>query len=584
MKRMKMGTTAKAAATFLIALMLIVAVIACEGPAGAAGTPGASGTPGKDAPVNQAPVATAIPAATVSVGDTTKVDLATYFTDPEAGALIYGATTLHAKYATVAITGSVVTVTGVAEGEATVAVQATDSGGLIAVGALVVTVTKATTTAAPVVGTCGATATLAVAGTCMVTLTETERLETGNPRVVTVKLKKASKTVWVVTAVNKGSTSVRIVDVPSGVARIGFDVTVENRPPRLKLNADKTGPKDPPGIITMIAHDEAVTGFPYSSKPSLQRLYRVVIPGGFEAFFEDQDGDTMTYTVDFTSKTTAAVVKSPSEAGFLVDVVSAEAGKLGEFEFEVSAKDSDDAVSTETLTVQVNSELPRPRMYSIEQFKSGAFRPATVGFRSGVTHYLQFMQSEDADTTADGVRLRLVAQGEEDIAKLSAAARGALTTRVPSLNEDWKVAPDRIRLLAAPPATPATLDDDTGDRYIKLSRSGPITLTRYYFPGQADDQDSVGSITTPDVNETHPGGTAADADITDNPFAADSDTRPVLGFKLDGGGLGKPTTGTATITIEYYVVYDKDGPGDAAAAEEHMVESQTLTLTIMRVQ
>ena len=574
------ASVARWAAYLLVAATMLVVIVACpEGPAGDAGATGAPGEPGKDAPTNQAPVGTAIPAQSVAAGTTVKVDLSTYFTDPEKGILTYVAVTQDTKYATVAIEGSMVTVTGVAEGTATVGVQATDSGGLIAIGTFTVTVTKATTVAPPV-GTCGTSAKLGVGDKCQVPLTETQKLESGEKTIVTVALMKDSKTVWEVTAKGKGKTTVRIVDVPSGKATSSFDVTVENRPPRLARDSDKQ-PVDPPDIITMVAHNEAITGFPYSTKPSLQRLYRVVIPGGFGKFFQDQDGDAMSYTV--VSKSIAAVVKSPSPAGFLVDVVSAETGDLGEFEFEVTATDSDKVKSTEKLTVHVNSELPRPRIYPIEQYKlDGAFRPATIGLRSGVTHYLRFLASGatgtdplGADTANDGnIRLRLVEVGDQKIP--AAASAEAAYDEAPEADQD--VAANRAALLADPAATPPSIDDDKGDRYIKMSATGPISIIKYYTADQTDDGD------TATVNEAHP-GTGPRADIADNPFlTAADDSNPVLAFKIDGGGLGQPRTGTATITIEYYVVYDADGAADANATEEKRLAMKTLTLTIERVQ
>jgi hypothetical protein len=479
-----------------------------------------------------------------------------------------------------------VTVTGVAEGTATVGVQATDSGGLIAIGTFTVTVTKATTVAPPV-GTCGTSATLGVGDKCQVPLTETQRLESGDKAIVTVALMKDSKTVWEVTAKSRGKTTVRIVDVPSGKATSSFDVTVANRAPRLKRNADKQ-PVGPPGIITLVAHDSAVTGFPHSSKPSLQRLYRVAIPGGFGSFFEDQDGDPMTYSI--TTKNIAAVVKSPSAAGFLVDVVSDEAGKLGEFVFEVKATDSHKAVSTEMLTVHTNSELPRQRVYNIEQFNSGSFLPTTVGLRSGVTHYLKFMKADASVAGTDGeIMLRLVEEGDEKIPLV--ASTDARTTdghqaydTMPE--DDWDVARDRGAVLAVPAGTASSLDDDKGDRWIKVSASGPISIGRYYFPGQADDSNSLGTISDPPANvvEQHPALRTGVLAIADSPFGTDDDDHPVLEFKLDGGGLGVPATGTSTITIEYYVVYDKDGAAVANATEENKLSTETLTLTIERVQ
>ena len=82
---------------------------------------------------NRAPVATAaIADLTVEVDSAVVVDLATRFADPDGDALVYAATSADPTRATAAVTGSAVTVTGVAKGRATVTVTATDTEGLTA--------------------------------------------------------------------------------------------------------------------------------------------------------------------------------------------------------------------------------------------------------------------------------------------------------------------------------------------------------------------------------------------------------------------------------------------------------------------
>ena len=68
------------------------------------------------------------------------MNVASYFTDPEGGALTFTATSSNAATASVAVSGSVVTVTAAARGVATVTVTARDSGGLSAQLTFTVTV------------------------------------------------------------------------------------------------------------------------------------------------------------------------------------------------------------------------------------------------------------------------------------------------------------------------------------------------------------------------------------------------------------------------------------------------------------
>ena len=81
-----------------------------------------------------------IPGLTLTVGDTESVDVSSYFSDPDGDALSYAVTSSDAEVATVSVSGSTVTLTGVAAGMATVRVTASDPDGLSASQSLEVTV------------------------------------------------------------------------------------------------------------------------------------------------------------------------------------------------------------------------------------------------------------------------------------------------------------------------------------------------------------------------------------------------------------------------------------------------------------
>ena len=83
-----------------------------------------------------------IPAQTVEAGRTLALDVASYFSDPDGDALTYGATTSAGGVLSVSVSGSTLTLVGVAQGTATVNVTATDPGGLSASQGLGVTVTR----------------------------------------------------------------------------------------------------------------------------------------------------------------------------------------------------------------------------------------------------------------------------------------------------------------------------------------------------------------------------------------------------------------------------------------------------------
>ena len=81
-------------------------------------------------PPNRAPTAVGtLPAVRVAVGESSEVQLSGAFRDPDGDALSYSAVTSNANAATVSVSASVATVTGVAKGVATISVMATDPGG-----------------------------------------------------------------------------------------------------------------------------------------------------------------------------------------------------------------------------------------------------------------------------------------------------------------------------------------------------------------------------------------------------------------------------------------------------------------------
>ena len=92
-------------------------------------------------PENQPPTALgAIPDQVVEVDSAVAVDLATHFADPDGDTLAYAAVSAVPATATPTLSGSVLTVTGVAKGETTVTATATDPEGLAATQSFAVTV------------------------------------------------------------------------------------------------------------------------------------------------------------------------------------------------------------------------------------------------------------------------------------------------------------------------------------------------------------------------------------------------------------------------------------------------------------
>ena len=108
---------------FLAAVTVTVAAYSCGGDEPVAPPP----------PANRPPVATGtIPAARLFVDETITVDVSGYFSDPDGDRLTYDATASPGTVASATVAGSVVTIVGLAMGEAAVTVTARDPAGLSA--------------------------------------------------------------------------------------------------------------------------------------------------------------------------------------------------------------------------------------------------------------------------------------------------------------------------------------------------------------------------------------------------------------------------------------------------------------------
>ena len=90
---------------------------------------------------NRPPVAVgAIPAATLAIGESVRLNVSTYFQDPDGDALTYRAESTDPSRVSATMSGTDLTITGIAGGTATVTVTATDPGRLMATQSAGVTV------------------------------------------------------------------------------------------------------------------------------------------------------------------------------------------------------------------------------------------------------------------------------------------------------------------------------------------------------------------------------------------------------------------------------------------------------------
>lgn len=132
----------RALALFSIVAGAALGVATCGGDGGTDPIP--PPPPDPPPPANRAPTAVgSIAAQTVLVGESVSVNVASNFTDPDGNTLSFAAATSDAAVATASVSGSTVSIEGVAAGSATVTVTASDPGGLSATQSIAVTVEAA---------------------------------------------------------------------------------------------------------------------------------------------------------------------------------------------------------------------------------------------------------------------------------------------------------------------------------------------------------------------------------------------------------------------------------------------------------
>ena len=495
MRGLMKGGPAKAASTFVVTLFLVLAVMACQGPVGPAGTDGAKGDPGTGGgtptvdPINPTEHGS-IENISLQVGWSDTVDVKDNFKEPQGQPLAYSATTNNSSIAVMRAGGSVIKVTGVTVGTATVTVTATDTEGGTAKQTFKVTVTAAmalmaegtiedqplyegdsvtvdvrsafnihdermtyraesandllatasaddsevTITAVRTTGSGGVFITVTAtdpggktaqqlilvvvmpaadkptdpdpedtddsADTCALRLdgeegdneciwllAAGERLRSTDTAGATVAPDTdAEGNVWTVTAVRKGDTRIEILQGRTVVH--SFVVTVANQRPV------RTDTEPPQSLVMTPIPATGEEGKPY---------YRVTFSDG--DFFEDKDGDTLTYRVS-SSNPDVLIRKDSieSDGGTIMSVdVDVLANNNANFSLRLYVEDNDDEKArSDMVMVGVKPMEPRSWEYDVTQLSDGSFtRALKVGRREGVTHTLAFAAAEAAEDGAE---------------------------------------------------------------------------------------------------------------------------------------------------------------------------------------
>ncbi len=248
---------------------------------------------------NRAPmIADSVPEQLVFVGDTARLDLAAHFTDPDGDTLAYGVASDSAGAASISLSGSVVTVVGLAEGSTTVTASASDPEGLSAELEFAVRVPNR----APVVTDSVPEQSLFVSDTVRVDLAahvadpdgDELTYEASSSASATASVSVAGSVVTVV-GVSQGVASVTVTARdPGGMAvEFEFAVRVPNRAP----------------VVT-------------DSVPEQSLFVGDTVQVNLAAHVADPDGDELTYEASSSASATASV----SVAGSVVAVVGVSQG------------------------------------------------------------------------------------------------------------------------------------------------------------------------------------------------------------------------------------------------------------------
>ena len=299
---------------------------------------------------NRAPVASgSIPAQTMTVGESVTVNAASLFTDPDGDALTYSAISSAPGTAGVALSGTNVTVTAAGAGTATITVTARDPGGLSAAASGNVTVVEPNRAPAAILPVAPP-QTASLGDTLSVDVSPffsdpdgdalTYSATSSNTSVATVSV---TGSVVSGAAVGVGSTTLTVTATdPEGLsASLSVPVTVLQ-------------PNRPPVAIVAVLPPQTV------------EVGDTLPPTDVSAFFDDPDGDDLTYSA------------SSSDAGVVVvtltgSTVSGVAVAQGTATLTATATDPDGLSASLTVAVTVNRGANQPPVAVV-----GALPPQTV--------------------------------------------------------------------------------------------------------------------------------------------------------------------------------------------------------------
>ena len=392
-----------------------------------------------------------LPQVTVTVGETSSVNAC--FNDANGDVLTLQATSSNPSVATASLAGTSITVTGIAPGNATVTVTASDPGGLQAQSSFQVMVPNRAPeprgTMPSVRVPAGRTATVDASQYFWEPDGETLSYTAGSSDAEVAGASVAGSVVTV-TAESKGSATITVTARdPGGLsATQSFVLTVPNRPP------------EPVGGIgaQTIEVGQSVT---------------LDVAGSFS----DPDGDALTYTA--VSSITA--VASTSVSGSAVTITAAAPGTAV---ITITARDDEQA----TATQQVNVTVPQPNR-APRPVGSIPAQTVQVGGRATV-NASQYFSDPDGDaltysaTSSNSGVARASVSGST--VTITGASAGSATITITARDPEGLTATQQVRVTVPQPNRAPRRVGSIPAQTISVGGRGTVNASQYFSDPDGD--------------------------------------------------------------------------------------------------
>ena len=269
-----------------------------------------------------------VPAQTLSVGQTVTIEMSSYFRDSGGDPLTYTAAASNARVAAASMSGTALTVIGVAAGSATVTVTASDPAGLTATQRVAVTV-RSTNRAPQPVGSIPA-ITLPVGGSQTVDASVYFRDPDGDALTYRV-----SSSIPGVAAAGISGSNVTVAGVALGRATLTFTAS------------------DPAGLtatqsVTVTVRNTNRAPQPVGAIPSISLSVGGSQTVDASAYFRDPDGDALAYRVSSNIPSVAAASISGS-------IMTVAGGAAGRATLTLTAADPAGLTATQSVSVSVTA-------------------------------------------------------------------------------------------------------------------------------------------------------------------------------------------------------------------------------------